>query len=201
MAEAWGDDLTRRLEDQLLQRRTVLLRGPIDDQAATRLAAQLMWLDGAGDGAVDLQLDSPGGPLPAAFSLVDTVEALGVPVHARCLGRVEGSALGLLAVCAVRSAGRHTRFHLCEPRSELSGSAAQLERRVQDHQRALADFTTKLAAATGRPLEHLEAELATGRWLDAEEAVAFGLIDEIAAPGDGPARPPGPPMGFGPPPG
>lgn len=188
MAEGWGDDLARRLEDQLLQRRTVLLRGPIDDDTVTRVAAQLMWLDGSGDGPVDLQLDSPGGPLTAAFSLVDTIEALGVPVHARCLGRVEGSALGLLTVCSVRSAGPHTRFHLCEPRSELSGSATQLERRVQDHQRDLADLTTKLAAVSGRHFEHVEAELAAGRWLDAEEAVAFGLIDDIG----GPARPPGP---------
>ncbi|MGH9094510.1 MAG: ATP-dependent Clp protease proteolytic subunit [Acidimicrobiales bacterium] len=191
-------DINERMEAQLLQRRVVMARGALDDQLAARVAAQLMWLDGSGDGVIDLHVDTPGGPLATAFTVMDTIELLGVPVHAHCLGRVEGSGVGVVAVCERRTAARHAQFHLVEPRAEVSGRAAELERWAEHHQRQLAQFVNRLATATGRPAEHVEAELVAGRWMDAEAAVAYGLIQEIAPPGRGPTRPPGsPPMGYG----
>jgi ATP-dependent Clp protease protease subunit len=200
MAEPGGDEMAARLQQALLERGTVMLRGPLDDEAVSRVAAQLLWLGRRDERRVELHLDSPGGPLSAAFTLIDTIDALGVPVRARCLGRVEGAAVGVVVACDHRTASRHTRFRLSEPPVELSGRVADLEQAAVLSQREVADFAARIGAATGRPAEHVEAELAAGRYLDAEEALAYGLIHEISSPGAGRARrPPGAaPMGFGP---
>lgn len=189
------------VQEQLLERRIVLLRGPLDERLATEVAATLMMLDATGDDAVQLQVDSGGGPLEAAFTLIDTIELLGVPVHATCVGRAEGAAVGVVAAAARRLAAPHCHFRLGEPTSSASGSAAQLERWSEHRRDQLARFVAILARATGRPGEHIEADLAVGRWLSADEAVAYGLVDQIWRPGSGrpPSTAPRSPLGFRPP--
>jgi ATP-dependent Clp protease protease subunit len=198
MFDPFSDRLDERLHAGLLQQRTVTLRGQLDGRLAGHIAAQLMWLDGSGDTAVELVVDTPGGDLQSAFSVMDTIDLLGVPVHARCTGRVEGSGIGVIAACERRYATAHTQFHLCEPTVEVFGRASDLERSAQHHQHQLAELVARIVAATGRPGEHVEAELGTGRWMDARTAVDYGLIHEISGPRRGQDRPPGsPPMGFG----
>ena len=115
---ALGPDRTRMnmdpngswLEERLFERRIVLCRGVLDDALAGRVAAELMTLDALGDGAVELQLDSEGASLEAAWTLIDVIDLLGVPVNIVCSGRVEGAAVGLLTCrraedCACRTLG------------------------------------------------------------------------------------------------
>jgi ATP-dependent Clp protease protease subunit len=166
----------------------------------------MMALDATGDGAVQLYIGSTGGPVHSAMSLIDTMDLLGVPVHVTCLGRAEGAAVGVVAAGARRVAAPHAQFHLSEPEVSVSGNASQLAAWAEHHRVELERFVQRLALATGRPAEHLEADLSLGRWLDAEEALRYGLVDEIWGParGQGPRStdPPtaGPqrPFGFGP---
>jgi ATP-dependent Clp protease protease subunit len=165
-----------------------------------------MALDATGDGAVQRYVGSTGGAVHSAMSLIDTMDLLGVPVHVTCLGRAEGAAVGVVAAGARRVASPHAQFHLSEPEVSVSGNASQLAAWAEHHRVELERFVERLALATGRPAEHLEADLSLGRWLDAEEALHYGLVDEIW----GPARGPGPrsndpptagprhPFGFGP---
>jgi ATP-dependent Clp protease protease subunit len=175
----------------LFDRRIVTLRGVLDDQLAGRVAAELMMLDASGDGAVELFVDSGEGTLEAAFTVMDTIDLLGVPVCATCLGRADGPAVGVVAVAHRRRASTHARFHLRAPRTTVRGTATELERWVRHHQGQLELFVTRMAEATGRPAEHLEADLDAGRYLTAEEALRYGLIDEIWSQARG--GPPGPP--------
>ena len=64
-----------------------------------------------------------GGTLEAAFTLIDVIDLLGVPVHATCIGRAEGAALGVLAVATRRLAIPHARLRLCEPTNAFAGRA------------------------------------------------------------------------------
>jgi hypothetical protein len=81
----------------------------------------------------------------------------------------------------------------------VSGNASQLAAWAEQHRVELDRFVKRLAQGTGRPVEHVEADLAMGRWLGAEDALRYGLVDEIWRPG-GPAAPPPPgPPSSGPP--
>ncbi len=170
-------------ELQLFERRVIHVRGPLDDDAAGLLATQLMALDALGDAAVQLYLDSGGGPLQAAFTVIDTMDLLG---KVTCVGRAEGTAIGVLAAGARRLAAPHARLHLAEPEAMAAGNAAQLCAWVVHHQAQLARFVQRVATATGQPAEHVEADMALGRWLDAREALAYGLVQELWVPARGP---------------
>jgi ATP-dependent Clp protease, protease subunit len=196
----WDDRSS--LDAQLLERRVVRLWGPLDDSSVARACAEMMALDATGDSAVQLYVGSSGGPLHSAMSLIDTMDLLGVPVHVTCLGRAEGAAVGVVAAGARRVAAPHAQFHLTEPEISVSGNASQLAAWAEQHRVELERFVKRLAQATGRPAEHLEADLSLGRWLSAEDALRYRLVDEIWGPGQGPSSSPpaGParPFGFGP---
>jgi ATP-dependent Clp protease, protease subunit len=194
------------LDAELLDRRVVRLWGPLDDATVAKACAEMMALDATGDGAVQLYVGSTGGAVHSALSLIDTMDLLGVPVHVTCLGRAEGAAVGVVAAGTRRVAAPHAQFHLSEPEVSVSGNASQLTAWAEHHRVELERFVQRLALATGRPAEHLEADLSLGRWLDSEEALRYGLVDEIWGPGRGPGpRSGGPPtagpqrpFGFGP---
>ena len=171
------DDLVRT---KLFEQRTVFLRGSLDDKAAGDTAAQLMTLDATGDTAVTLVLDATGTSIDAAFTVMDVIDLLGVPVKAVCMGRADGAAVGVLAVCAHRSAGPNARFRLADPDVQAAGNSEQLARAVEFHNEQLRRFHQRLAQAVGKPLEEVAKDCADGRYLDAEQARAYGLVDEIA---------------------
>jgi ATP-dependent Clp protease protease subunit len=177
------DDRADWMRAQLWNRRVVLLSGELDDAAATEASTELMALDAAGDEAVTLQVDCGGGSLHAGLMLIDVIDLLGVPVHARVSGRAEGVAVGIVAVAERRTATPHARFRLGLPDIELTGRAEDVERAAQAHQRQVEVFVRRLADATGRPFERIEADLERREWLDADAAVAFGLVDEVERPG------------------
>ncbi len=124
------------LEERLFDRRIVLCRGILDDALAGRVSAQLMALDALGDGAIALQLDSQGASLEAAWTLLDVIDLLGVPVNIVCAGRVEGSAVGVLSAGTKRTALAHTRFRLTDPELEISGRTSELGALLDHHNRA-----------------------------------------------------------------
>ncbi len=194
--EAWR----RSMRARLFEERTVVISGVLGDQAATDAAAELMTLDATGDDAIDVRLDSSGGSLAAALALIDVIDLLGVPARMTALGQVRGPALGVLAVGAERRATPSTRLQLSEPPRAHYGDARQLERWAALGRDQLLAFCRRLAEATGQPVEHVEADVAERRWFSAEEALAYGLIDEVARPSPRALVEAGadrPPMGFG----
>jgi ATP-dependent Clp protease, protease subunit len=121
-------------------------------------------------------------------------------VHATCLGRAEGPAVAVLAVCDRRGAAPHATFRLCEPVSEAHGNAGDMQRFAEQQRRQLERFISRLAQITGRPAEHIEADVSAGRYLNATEALEYGLVDEIWTPrrGQGSADDNREPLGFRP---
>jgi len=191
--DAWP----RPVLDRLFEQRVVFLWGELDHDAAGRLAAELMTLDATGDEPVHLHVDSPGGTLEAAFSVMDVIDLLGVDVVATCVGQAAGPAVGPLAVAHRRRATPHARFRLCEPVVHAAGSARQLQAWVEAQRSQRRRFCERLAAATGHTTDDVEADLAAGRFLDAAGAVTYGLVDEICGPGARVFPWPTGPLGFG----
>ena len=130
-----------------------------------------MTLDALGDGAVELQLDSPGGSLEAAWTIIDVIDLLGVPVNIVCSGRVEGAAVGVLSAGGTRTALPHARFRLSDPELEISGRARELAALLEHHSKRLALLHERIAACTGRPVGEVAADF-RGRAVARRERIA-----------------------------
>jgi len=198
---AGHETMSEALSRRLLEQRVVMLHGPLDETAATRISAELMTLDADGDDAVTLRIDCREAALAPALTLMDVVELMGVPVRALCLGQIGGGAVGIVAVCAHRSALPSTRFSLVEPATQFESHVRNVEQwaavRADERRR----FCERVAAAVGKSPARVEGDLTRGRFLGATEALAYGLLDEVAQPDATIRRLPGtdaPPIGFRP---
>ena len=197
----WGSPtMGELLSARLFAQRRLVISGVLDDRVASDTATALMALDATGDGPIALRLDCTATSLEPAFVLIDTIDLIGVTVEATCAGRVEGAAVGVLAVAHRRLMTPHARVQLCEPDAHFAGSATDIERWAAHNDERLQRFVARLAEATGQPVEHVEADLRCRRYLSAEDALAYGLIDEIQRPGTNLATPQRRAFGFGPPP-
>jgi ATP-dependent Clp protease protease subunit len=165
---------------ELLESRTVLLEGPVDSDRALGVSAELMLLDGEGDDAVQLRVESAGGTLDGALMLMDVVDLLGVPVQATCMGRAEGASLFVFAVCPERVVGPHARLHLSEPPAIYDGFR-DVAGAAEHHRARLDQLVARLATITSMPEDDLREELRRGRFLRPEEALEWGLADTIAS--------------------
>lgn len=167
------------LAASMFERRVLFLSGALDEPRAADLTMALMALDADGDDPVALHIDSPGGTLDAALSVIDTIELLSAPVHARASGSVEGSAIGVLAVCGRRRASPNAQFRLCAPDDRFAGAASDAEQWIRRHRDRLDRFVAMLSRATGQPVARLHRDIERGLFLEPNEALRYGLIDEV----------------------
>jgi ATP-dependent Clp protease protease subunit len=167
------------LREKLFERRIVMLTGPLDHALAAQVQAQLLALDAPDAEPIVLHVDSADGALAAAFVVMDAMDALSAPVHALCRGRIGGASLGVVASAARRTATPHARFRLSQPRSRFSGTPDEIAARSREQQDLMWRLHARLARATGRPAEEVAEDLRRGRFLDANEALAYGLVEEV----------------------
>ena len=172
--------LGRWLQEQLFARRIVLVTGRLDDDTAAAAAGALMALDANADKPIELHLDSPDGTLEAAFVLIDTLDLLRAMLRVQCRGQVGGPAIGVVAAADHRAAAPHARFHLSQPTERFAGTPDEIAARSQQQQDLLWRLYARLARRTGRPAEEIAEDMRRGRYLDAREALEYGLIDEVS---------------------
>jgi ATP-dependent Clp protease, protease subunit len=170
------------LGEALFDRRVVQIAGRLDDSTAAEIAARLMTLDALGDEPIELIVDSSDGTLDAALAVADTIDLLGVPTHALCIGRAEGPAVLVLAVAEHREVAPRARLRMSAPSASIEAPIRDVDMSVQRHRDRLDRFVVRLAQATGRRIESVREDVLAGRSFDAEEAVAYGLADEVRRP-------------------
>ncbi|MCA2212299.1 ATP-dependent Clp protease proteolytic subunit [Jidongwangia harbinensis] len=175
-----GPGLPGWLEERLFDQRIVMIRGPLTTVAATQVAAALLTLDATGPAPVQLHVASSAGELGAALSVVDVMDSLAATVHATVTSEAGGAVLAVLAAAERRSAYRHARFKLAEPRAAgLTGTADEVAAAAGQHLRELEEVVLRLVAVTGQTRSRIEDDLASGRSLSAAEARDYGLIDTV----------------------
>jgi len=168
--------------DALLRQRIVFLRGPIDGKNADLAMAQLLHLD-SHDSTRDIALyiNCPSADLRAALALYDLMQNARAPVRTLCLGMAAGGAALLLAGGAQgrREALPNARISLFSPRREVSGTVGEIDVQARELLRLRQQIHELLARHTGQSLERIERDAERERWLSAEEAQAYGIIDEV----------------------
>jgi ATP-dependent Clp protease, protease subunit len=175
----WMDpdaDWKAKLYERLLAKRIVLASGPLDDDAAARLSAQLLTLDAEGDEPIRLELQNLRAELPAALTAMGILDVMRVPVHACVSGEISGPALGVLACCPRRSGYPNASFVLAEPKLEFGGTVTAISAREQQVTRMLDTLYYKLAEITGREVDEIRDDARRGRHLTTAQAVGYGLI-------------------------
>ena len=172
-------EINRFVRDQLFEQRVVVVSGRLDHTAAGQAAMEIMTHDADGDEPIRLHLGCPDGDLDAALALMDVVELAGVPVEALCIGAVGGGAVGVLAVCARRQATRTSTIHLKDPGDSFCGSAVDQQRWATFRAERWATFCQRVADATGRSAAVVADGFEHGRFLTADQAIEYGVVDEI----------------------
>lgn len=178
-----GSAIALDLEDRLLDRRIVLLSGPLDRDCATRAAARLMLLDADAADPVEVHLSCPDGDLESAVMIAQTIDLMRAPVTAIILSTLGGPAVAVAAAAQRRLAHADCRIVLQEPRAgAASGVSDELAAAAEQHTRFVEQMCAWLAQATGRPSADVIADVRRGRVLTAKEALEFGLVNEIVPP-------------------
>ncbi len=175
----WQDpnaDWKGRLYERLLEKRIVLAAGILDDDAATRLSAQLLTLDAEQDKPIRLELQNLQAELPAALTVMGILDVLHAPVHACVSGEISGSALGVLACCPRRSGYPNASFTLTEPKVRFGGTATAISAREQQITRMLDTLYFRLADVTGREVDEIRDDARRSRMLTTSQAIGYGLI-------------------------
>ena len=167
---------------RLLRDRVVFLGSAIDDAVANVVIAQLLFLD-AEDPDKDLMLyvNSPGGVVSAGLAIYDTMQWLRCDVSTFCVGQAASMASLLLAAGArgKRYALRHARVVLHQPLAGFEGQATDIEIHAREILRTRAILDELYASHTGQPLEQIRRDTERDNFMSADQAKAYGLVDDI----------------------
>ncbi|MFJ8886679.1 ATP-dependent Clp protease proteolytic subunit [Streptomyces sp. NPDC102402] len=181
---------------KLLSERIVFLGTPVDDTAATDLIAQFMYLEHADpDRSLSLYINSPGGSFNAMTAIYDTMHFLACEVETFCLGQAGSSAAVLLAAGAPgrRHALPGARVVIQQPVLDkpVRGQLSDLDIQAAELLRERELLTAMLARHTGRSAGQISADIERDTILDAQAALAYGLVDHVVE-NRTPSQPPHP---------
>ena len=179
-------DWKAKLYERLLEKRIVLASGPLDDDAAARLSAQLLTLDAESGEPIRLELQNVRAELSAALPVMGILDVMRAPVHACVSGEISGPALGVLASCPRRVGYPNASFVLTEPKLSFGGTVAALTAREQQVNRMLDTLYYRLADVTGREADEIREDARRGRSLTTAQAVGYGLIQAQEKPSANP---------------
>jgi ATP-dependent Clp protease protease subunit len=170
------------LDDMLLDNRIVFMIGEISYRVATEVIMKLLHLDNLKRGnEISLYINSPGGSVDDTMAVYDTMRFVSSPVATYCIGRAQSGAAIILAAGAKgkRFALPHAKVMLHQPWGGVSGQAADIKIQAEEILKAKDTINAILAQHTGQSIEKIAAETERDRYMTAEEAREYGLIDEV----------------------
>lgn len=170
---------------RLLMDRIVFLGAPIDDHVANIIIAQLLFLEAdSPDKDIYLYLNSPGGVVSSGMAIYDTMQHLKAPINTICMGMAAsmGSFLLGAGTAGKRAALPHSRIMMHQPSGGAQGSAADIEIQAKEILYLRGKMNELYAKHTGQPLSKIEHDMDRDRFMSAEEAKEYGLIDQIFEP-------------------
>ena len=167
---------------RLLKERIIFLTGPVYDQVSSLICAQLLFLESENPNKdISFYINSPGGVVSAGLAIYDTMQFIRSPVSTVCIGMAAsmGSLLLTAGAAGKRYALPNARVMVHQPSGGAQGQATDIEiqaREILTLRRRLNEIYVK---HTGQPVEAIEAKLERDSYMSADEALAFGLIDQV----------------------
>lgn len=170
------------LTDMLLENRIIFLAGPIVERTASVVIQQLLYLQSIRrDQDVNLYINSPGGLVDQTLAVYDTMQFMGSEVATYCIGQAaSGAALILMAgTKGKRYILPNAKVMLHQPYGGITGQAEDIRIQADEVLRDKERLNQIIAKCTGKPVEQVAQETERDRYLNAEEALEYGIVDEI----------------------
>jgi ATP-dependent Clp protease protease subunit len=167
---------------RLLRERVVFLVGPVNDQTANLVVAQLLFLESENpDKDISLYINSPGGSVSAGMSIFDTMQFIKPDVSTLCMGMAASMGAFLLAAGAKgkRFALPNSRIMIHQPLGGAQGQATDIEIHAREILRTREQLNRILAERTGQALEKIQADTERDFFMSAHESKSYGLIDQV----------------------
>jgi len=167
---------------RLLKERVVFLVGPVNDVTANLIVAQLLFLESENpDKDISFYINSPGGVVSAGMAIYDTMQFIKPNVSTLCVG--QAASMGAFLLAAGEKGKRYTlpnsRVMIHQPLGGFQGQASDIEIHAKEILSLKARLNELLAHHTGQPVERLEQDTDRDNFLSAQEAVEYGLVDEV----------------------
>ena len=167
---------------RLLRDRVVFLVGPVTDQSANLVVAQLLFLESENlDKDISLYIDSPGGSVYAGLSIYDTMQFIKPDVSTICLGMAASMGAFLLAAGAKgkRFALPNSRIMIHQPSGGTNGTAADIEIQAKEILELRSRLNTILSEHTGQSIEKIAVDTERDNFMSSVQAVEYGIIDGV----------------------
>ncbi len=167
---------------RLLQDRIVFLGGEIDSNMANLIVAQLLFLEADDpDKDISLYINSPGGSVTAGMAIFDTMRYIKAPVSTICIGMAAsmGSLLLTAGAKGKRIALPNSEIMIHQPLGGAQGQASDVAIHAEHLIKTRAQLNSILSECTGQPIERIERDVERDHFLSAQEALEYGLIDNI----------------------
>jgi ATP-dependent Clp protease protease subunit len=167
---------------RLLKERIIFLVGPIGDPMANLIVAQLLFLESENpDKDIHMYINSPGGSVSAGMAIYDTMQFIKADVSTLCTGLAASMGSFLLAAGAKgkRFCLPNSRVMIHQPSGGFSGQASDIEIQAREVLYLKKRLNEMLAKHTGQPIEVIERDSDRDRFMGAEDAVKYGLIDRV----------------------
>jgi ATP-dependent Clp protease protease subunit len=167
---------------RLMMDRIIFLGTQIDDYASNVIQAQLLYLDTSDPGKdIAIYINSPGGSVYAGLGIYDTMQFIGSKVSTICTG-IAASMASVLLVAGEKGKRfglQHSRVMIHQPLGGMQGQATDMEITVRQIIKVKEELYNIIAKHSGQPYEQIEKDSDRDYWMGADEAVAYGMIDEI----------------------
>ena len=169
------------ISERLLKLRTVVLSGEVDKPLAARVVHQLLILENESDDPIKLYIDSPGGDVDAAFAIFDITRFIKPAVLTIGMGLVASA--GALILLAAKKENRYgfpnSHYLLHQPLSGIRGVATDIEIHAREVERIRARINRIVSAECSKSIAQIEKDTDRDFWLNAEEALKYGLIGQV----------------------
>jgi len=169
------------LIEQMLKTRSVLLTGQVNKDMAERVTRQLLILEGESDDPIKVFIDSQGGDADSGFAILDMIRFVEPEIYTIGMGLVAsaGAIILLGSSKEYRIGLPNSHYLIHQPMSGITGVATEIEIYAQEIDKMKKKINKLISGETGQPLEKVEEDTDRDYWMNAEEAVEYGLIDKV----------------------
>lgn len=167
---------------RLLKERVVFMVGPVEDQVANLIIAQLLFLESENpDKDIHLYINSPGGSVSAGLGIYDTMQFIKPDISTMCVG--QAASMGSLLLAAGAKGKRfclpHSRIMIHQPLGGFQGQATDIDIHAREILKAREQLNKILAKHTGQDIERISQDTERDHFFGADEAMNYGLIDDV----------------------